>query len=142
AATVVWTSLNNAGFNATQFESLAVHPTDRYFTIGGTQDNGTEFQKPDNSWARGDFGDGGFSLIDRNATNTTNVTMYHTYFNVTHNLIGFARVTSTVCATDGEWVFRGFGFEDTSIGCEGVVRAAPNSGILENDRVLFYAPMA
>src|SRR5262249_8387410 len=85
-----WTSLNNSGFSATQFESLAVHPTDPNFTIGGTQDNGTPFLQPDGvTWTRADFGDGGFSAIDQNATNNTNVTMYHTYFNATNNLVGF-----------------------------------------------------
>ena len=36
-----WTSRNNTQFHATQFQSLALHPTDREFMIGGTQDNGT-----------------------------------------------------------------------------------------------------
>jgi hypothetical protein len=36
-----WTSLNNSTFKATQFMSIAVHPTDPNFSIGGTQDNGT-----------------------------------------------------------------------------------------------------
>ncbi|HEY9233255.1 MAG TPA: hypothetical protein VIS78_13975, partial [Blastocatellia bacterium] len=79
--TSTWASLNNTGFNATQFQSLALHPSDREFMIGGTQDNGTEFKRPDGTWIRTDGGDGGFTLIDQNATNTTNVTMYHTYYN-------------------------------------------------------------
>ena len=41
-----WTVLNNTQYSATQFVSLAVHPTDRNFTIGGTQDNGTNFYQP------------------------------------------------------------------------------------------------
>ena len=32
-------------------------------------------------------GDGGFALIDQSATDTTNVTMYHTFFNGTNNFI-------------------------------------------------------
>ncbi len=36
-----WSSLNNNTFRATQFQSIAVHPIDRNYTIGGTQDNGT-----------------------------------------------------------------------------------------------------
>src|SRR5688572_11940577 len=36
-----WTSLSNTTFSATQFMSVAIHPTDPNFTIGGTQDNGT-----------------------------------------------------------------------------------------------------
>ncbi|MEP6788947.1 MAG: hypothetical protein ABJB40_10985, partial [Acidobacteriota bacterium] len=35
-------TLNNTTMRATQFQSIAVHPTDPNITIGGTQDNGTE----------------------------------------------------------------------------------------------------
>jgi len=38
-----WKDINTKGFSATQFESIAVHPTDKTFSIGGTQDNGTIF---------------------------------------------------------------------------------------------------
>ncbi|NNE65446.1 MAG: hypothetical protein HKN33_02685, partial [Pyrinomonadaceae bacterium] len=38
-----WTSLNNSQFSATQFMSLDLHPTDPNFSLGGTQDNGTNF---------------------------------------------------------------------------------------------------
>ena len=82
-AGLTWTSLNNATFSATQFESLATHPIDRQFMIGGTQDNGTNFLQPNGTWTRADFGDGGFARIDQNAADNTNVTMYHTYFNPT-----------------------------------------------------------
>lgn len=85
-----WTTRNNTGFHATQFQSIAIHPTDREFLIGGTQDNGTEFRQPDGTWTRADGGDGGYSLIDQNAVDTTNVTQYHTYFNTT-TAMGFAR---------------------------------------------------
>ncbi|MCI0348039.1 MAG: DUF11 domain-containing protein [Acidobacteriales bacterium] len=128
AASIAWNSLNTAGFNATQFQSLALHPTDREFLLGGTQDNGTQWKKPDGSWTRADFGDGGFALIDQNAANTTNVTMYHTYFNQTNNIIGFARITNTGNATDGQWNFFGCGGTPNGINC--------------SDNVLFYAPMA
>ena len=90
-----WTSRNNTQFHATQFQSLALHPTDREFMIGGTQDNGTEFKQPDGSWVRTDGGDGGYALIDQNAADVTNVTMYHTYFN-NATQIGFARKLSAV----------------------------------------------
>jgi hypothetical protein len=125
-----WSSINTAGFNATQFESVALHPSDRNFTIGGTQDNGTPFQQPNATWTRADFGDGGFALIDQNAPDTTNVTMYHTYFNQTNNLIGYARVTTTANAHDNGWAFRG---------CNGTTA---NNGFRCADAVLFYAPMA
>jgi uncharacterized repeat protein (TIGR01451 family) len=124
-----WTDLNSKGFSATQFQSLALHPSSRNFTIGGTQDNGTNFRNPAGTWTRIDFGDGGYSLIDQNATDTTNVTMYHTYFNQTNNFIGFARVDSTTSAGDGLWPFFGCGF------------GTPN-GISCSDHVQFYAPMA
>jgi hypothetical protein len=124
-----WSSINTAGFNATQFQSIAVHPTDRNFSIGGTQDNGTNFFQPNATWTRADFGDGGFALIDQSATDTTNVTMYHTYFNQTNNLIGFGRVTLTANAHDNGWGF---------LGCNGTVA---NNGFRCADSVLFYAPM-
>ena len=66
-----WTSINTPGFSATQFESIAVHPTNANFTIGGTQDNGTPMRDGTGAWTRADFGDGGFSAIDQNAANTT-----------------------------------------------------------------------
>ncbi len=89
-----WTSINTAGFSAMQYQSIAVHPTDPNFTIGGTQDNGTQYLNPSNVWSRIDFGDGGFALIDQNAADNVNVTMYHTYFNQT-NAMAFARVLTT-----------------------------------------------
>ena len=76
-----WTSRNNTQFHATQFQSIALHPSDREFMLGGTQDNGTIYKLPDGSWIRTDGGDGGYALIDQNATDVTNVTQYHTYFN-------------------------------------------------------------
>ena len=123
-----WTSLNNNQFSATQFESVAVHPTDPNFSIGGTQDNGTMWYKPAATWTRADFGDGGFSGIDQNATNTTAVTMYHTYFNQQNNVVGYARVTNTANAQDGMWSF---------FGCGGT----PSPGISCSEDPLFYAPL-
>jgi uncharacterized repeat protein (TIGR01451 family) len=134
-AGVDWTSLNNAGFSATQFESLALHPADRNFMIGGTQDNGTEFMRPDGTWTRADFGDGGYALIDQNAADTTNVTMYHTYFQQTGVQIGLARVTTTANASDNNWTFLG---ASTPPGGS----CASNNNINCNDAVLFYPPMA
>jgi hypothetical protein len=128
---VTWVSKNNSGFSATQFQSVAVHPTDRNFLIGGTQDNGTQWQKADGSWFRVDYGDGGYALIDQNAADTTNVTMYHTYFNQAGGLLGFARVITTGCASDdgniSNWAFRGAGYTDPTIGC-GNVAIAANTG--------------
>ena len=126
---LTWASKSVAGYNATQFVSIAVHPSDFFFTIGGTQDNGTEFLQPSNVWTRADFGDGGFALIDQNAANTTTVTMYHTYFNQS-NAKGYARVLTTVNATDNGWSFFGCGFAGSIA-----------NGMVCSGATLFYAPM-
>lgn len=130
-----WTSLNTTGLNATQFQSLALHPIDPNYAIGGTQDNGTERMKTDGTWTRTDYGDGGYALIDQSATNTTNVRQYHTYYNQAspgspaNALMGFGTTTSSTA-------FENWGF----LGCNG---GASNNGISCNDSaVLFYAPMA
>ncbi len=124
-----WTSINTSGFSATQFMSVATHPIDPNFTIGGTQDNGTNWYKPNATWARADYGDGGFALIDQNAVDNTNVTMYHTYYNSTNVLLAIARVTTTANATDGGWI---------AYGCGGNL----SNGIGCANTVLFYAPIA
>ncbi|MBI5473338.1 MAG: T9SS type A sorting domain-containing protein [Ignavibacteriae bacterium] len=126
-----WTSLNSTGFSATQFQSIALHPTNSLFTIGGTQDNGTEWRKPDGSWTRADYGDGGYALIDQNAPDDVNVTMYHTYFNQT-NAMGYAQVLTTLNASDDLWGFYGCGF----------LGAIPNGMTCSATAILFYAPMA
>jgi hypothetical protein len=135
-----WINLNNSTFSATQFSDIATHPTDRNFTLAGTQDNGTPLLRSDGTWFRSDFGDGGFSLIDRNATNTTNVTMYHTYFNSRTALIATARTTQTPCANEGRWSFRGAPAVDPTPGCDGEPSEL-NNGLLLTDNVNFYAPM-
>lgn len=128
-AGVDWSVLNNSQYSATQFMSLALHPTDPNFTIGGTQDNGTNFYRPNATWFRADFGDGGYSVIDQNATDTTNVRMYHTYFN-NGGLQGYGTVSSTGAAADNGWSFRGCQDENTT-----------TNGITCNGTTLFYAPM-
>src|SRR5436190_10390767 len=133
---------NTSTFSATQFQSIAVHPTDPNFSIGGTQDNGTNFFRPNRTWHRIDFGDGGYALIDQNATNTENVTMYHTYFNETGVLIGFGRVLKTSCATEAQWSFNGAYTPpiDPTVHCDGTTDTF--NGISLSDPVNFYAPMA
>ncbi|MDQ2747291.1 MAG: hypothetical protein M3T96_08535, partial [Acidobacteriota bacterium] len=126
---VNWTSLNNTTFSATQFTSLALHPSDRNYLIGGTQDNGTEFLAPDGlTWVRSDGGDGGFTVIDQTSPSITNVTAYHTYFNSTNTQIGFSRATTTDTNGDPNW--------GGLLGCGGTA-----NGINCADSVLFYAPM-
>lgn len=122
-----WVSLNNTTFRATQFTGLAVHPIDPNFTIGGTQDNGTNFYRPDATWFRADFGDGGYAVIDQSALNNVVVNMYHTYFNA-GTLKGYGFTNNGVNPTEGTWLFRG---------CNGVA----GNGIPCGGSVLFYAPL-
>ncbi|MGH9828333.1 MAG: WD40/YVTN/BNR-like repeat-containing protein, partial [Blastocatellia bacterium] len=126
-----WQSLNTPGFSATQFQSIAVHPTDPNFFIGGTQDNGSLVFDSNRDWRQIDFGDGGYTLIDQNATNTKKVLMYHTYFNVPGTFLAFATIGSPISASAGNWTVLGCGSGATSngIGCS-------------DTAVLFYAPMA
>ena len=129
ATPIVWTTLNNTSFGATQFQSLALHPLDRNYLLGGTQDNGTQFLAPDGiTWVRSDGGDGGFAVIDKNSPSVNSVTAYHTYFNSTNRQIGFSRALTT--EPNGDPIWTGL------LGCGG----APN-GINCADPVLFYAPM-
>ena len=129
-----WVSMNNSEFSATQFQGVALHPYDRFFLMGGTQDNGTNCLAPDGTtWSHCRDGDGGYAIIDDNAQDTTNVLMYHTFFNQTNNQIGYERAASTAANADGQlsgWTFRG---------CSGTTA---NNGFRCADNVLFYAPMA
>jgi hypothetical protein len=131
ATPIVWTTLNNTTFSATQFMGIALHPLDRHYMLGGTQDNGTEFLAPDGvTWVRSDGGDGGFAVIDQNAPNINTVNAYHTYFNQTNTQIGYIRATAT--DTNGDPIWSGFR------GCQS---GTSNNGIVCADPVLFYAPM-
>ncbi len=124
-----WTSLNNGSYSATQFMSVAIHPTDPNFTIGGTQDNGTEMLRFDGTWRRTDFGDGGYAAIDQSSS-ATGATMYHTYYNSNAaggSVMGYA-FSEDVNAFEN-WSFRG---------CQ---IAGTGNGITCTDSVLFYAPL-
>lgn len=120
-----WSSRNTAGLSAAQYQSLAMHPFDQNFTIGGTQDNGTHWFQPSAAWTRADFGDGGNTVIDQNTASNTVVTMYHTYFNQRNGLVGYARVLNTASAFDGNWAFFGNNA----------------NGILLSENPRFYAPL-
>jgi hypothetical protein len=143
-----WTNLN-ATLNTLQFESIAVHPSDRNLMIGGTQDNGTQYQQSSaGNWRNAEGGDGGYSLIDQSATDTTNVIMYHTFFNVRNDQVGFDRAVTTTCLPNKNfWPTRGSGFltgadaEQTSLSCDGTADYLHN-GLSVTDNMLFYAPMA
>ncbi|HWX40939.1 MAG TPA: hypothetical protein VN345_07295 [Blastocatellia bacterium] len=127
-----WASLNNSGFNATQFQSLALHPVDPNFLIGGTQDNGTEIFGSDRNWVHGDFGDGGFAVMDQNSADTSDLVLYHTYFNVIGTLTGFSRSTSLSSAVPNGWKF--FGCQSDGVSSNGIN--------CDDSAVEFYAPLA
>ena len=145
AAGTAWLNQNINPLGTLQFQSLAVHPTDRDLTIGGTQDNGTEAQQTTSgNWISAEGGDGGFALIDQSATNLVNVTMYHTFFNIKNLQIGFDRIINTSClAIKDSWPTRGAfgGVNDPTPACDGTAFYIQN-GINIADNVLFYAPMA
>ena len=127
-----WQTLNNIDFSATQFQGLALHPFDRNFLMGGTQDNGTICWAANGTVSHCRDGDGGYAVIDDNAQDTFNVLMYHTFFNQTNSQIGFERASNTLANADGQlsgWTFRG---------CSGTTS---NNGFRCADNVLFYAPM-
>ena len=106
--------------------SLALHPTDRYFTIGGTQDNGTNFFNQTKPGPTPKAATAGTPQIDQNAPNNTNVTMYHTFFNQT-NAMGYSRSTNA----GNTW--GGFGCGFGGFTANGMTCAAT--------AILFYAPM-
>ena len=127
-----WQQLNTVEFSATQFQGLALHPYDRNFLMGGTQDNGTICWSATGTVSHCRDGDGGYAVIDDNAQDTFNVLMYHTFFNQTNSQIGFERASNTLANADGQlsgWTFRG---------CSGT---NSNNGFRCADNVLFYAPM-
>ncbi|HKQ08386.1 MAG TPA: hypothetical protein VJ464_24920 [Blastocatellia bacterium] len=67
----------NRGLTLTQFTSLAIHPNDPAISLGGTQDNGTQWRNVrDNSWYEVFSGDGGrvvFNPLDPNVAFITYV---------------------------------------------------------------------
>ncbi len=121
ASGVTWTSLNPA-LPITQFQSIALHPTDPNILIGGTHDNGTNRHTGTVGWNQIAGGDGGFALIDQSNPSV----MYHTFFN------GTGQITPHVSLNGGlSWQF---------IGCDECT--ATPGGFNPTDRVKFYAPMA
>jgi len=149
AGATTWTNLNSSPLNTLQFESIAVHSTNQFLMIGGTQDNGTEFQQTSSgNWSNAEGGDGGYCLIDQSASDTRFVAMYHTFFNQQNNQIGFDRSVDSNCLpVKNFWPTRGIGFvgggdsEDTTLTCDGTASYLHN-GLSLTDNVLFYAPMA
>ena len=121
ATNVTWTSLN-PNLHLTQFQSIALHPTDPNILIGGTQDNGTLRHTGAMEWNQIAGGDGGFALIDQSNPSV----MYQTFFNST----GY--ISPRLSLNGGQsWQF---------IGCD---ECATTPGEFNpTDRVKFYAPMA
>lgn len=120
-----WANQNNTTLKATQFQSIAVHPTDADITIGGTQDNGTNMLLTGGTtWLHAVDGDGGFSMIDQ----STPTTMYTTFFNQAGSQIGYSR--SLTGGTFGSWSF---------LGCSG---SGTTNGITCTNAVNFYCPTA
>jgi hypothetical protein len=131
-AGVTWASSNTAGLHATQYQSIALHPIDPNFTIGGTQDNGTHMLKPDGSFTRIAGGDGGYTMIDQTATTNANAVLYHTFFNQT-NAQAISRNDNGNAATELNWIDYGCGFGGVTANglvCAGITNC------------LFYAPTA
>lgn len=127
ANTVVWKSLN-PNLNITQFQSIALHPTNPNFVMGGTQDNGTNIFTGSLSWDLTRGGDGGFALIDQSNPQV----LYHTFFNQNNSGGQRAQIGPEISLNGGTtWSRRG------CFGCtafQGTFNPA--------DRVSFYAPMA
>ena len=127
ANTVVWRSLN-PNLSITQFQSLALHPTNPNFVIGGTQDNGTNIFTGSLSWRLTRGGDGGFALVDQSNPQV----LYHTFFNQSSSGGQRAQIGPEISLNGGNtWLRRG------CFGC-----SAFPGGFNPADRVSFYAPMA
>lgn len=70
----------NATINVSQFNGIAVHPTNVDFAIGGTQDNGNQRYVGTPVWSDRTAGDGGFNLIRRDAPSQVLSAHYNAYF--------------------------------------------------------------
>ena len=129
-----WTDLNT-NLAITQFQSVALHPSDTSKVLGGTQDNGTDLHDPavatPSAWFHSDDGDGGQSLIDQSIPDF----VFHTYFNQATSLMGPAIDLSISGGETGpsNWFFAGayFGYGPYYY-----------NGMQPGDRVSFYAPLA
>ncbi len=78
---ILWTDLNGTGaagttgLQITQFNGIALHPTDPAIAYGASQDNGTEKTTGAQAWTHIGSGDGGFVRVDCSSP----ATVYHTY---------------------------------------------------------------
>ena len=127
ANTVTWRNLN-ANLSITQFQTIALHPTNPNFVIGGTQDNGTNIFRGSLTWQHSRGGDGGFTLIDQSNPQV----LYHTFFNQNNSNGQRAQIGPEISLNGGNiWLRRG------CFGC-----STQQGNFNPADRVGFYAPMA
>lgn len=127
-----WLPLNT-NLAITQFQSVALHPSNRGIVLGGTQDNGSNilnsaFQPPP-KWFHSDGGDGGQALIDQ----STPARMFHTYFNSSGFFMGPAKNTGGGGGGPASWDF---------VGSYAGYGPGYYNGMNPYDPVSFYAPMA
>ncbi len=118
--TATWSNLN-AGLSITQFQTIALHPTDPNIVLGGTQDNGTNRRTTGNVWANIAEGDGGFAYIDQSNPQV----VYQTFQRLPRS---FGPLLSTTGGTNL-----------TPAGCQMCTATAGNMN--PNDRLGFYAPL-
>jgi uncharacterized protein (TIGR03437 family) len=127
ASQMGWQNLNQT-LNTVQFQSVALHPVDINFLLGGTQDNGSNRFTGDPSWTRVASGDGGFALIDQSNPSI----VYHSFQNNSQSGTTTASFGPRVSFNGGDtWFERG---------CRNCT-AGPGR-MNPTDRVGFYAPMA
>lgn len=124
AATVAWRSLNQT-LSITQFQAIALHPTNPGIIIGGTQDNGTNRTLGQASWDNVAEGDGGFPYIDQSNPNI----FWQTYQNT----------SSATASNFGPRVSNDQGLTWTNRRCRNCEARA--GGFNPTDRVNFFAPL-
>lgn len=107
-----WININS-NLSLTQFQSIAVHPTDPNVSAGGTQDNGSLLFSGNNSWQMVFGGDGGIAQIDQNRPNIVYVNTQSSFLKGPFRSEQGGRLNT-------------------------FTRAA--NGISQSDRALFYAP--
>ena len=127
ASQMGWQNLNQT-LNTVQFQSVALHPVDMNFLLGGTQDNGSNRFTGDSAWTRVAGGDGGFALIDQSNPSI----VYHSFQNNSQ--------AGTTTASFGPRVSFNGGDTWFERGCRNCT-AGPGR-MNPTDRVGFYAPMA
>jgi photosystem II stability/assembly factor-like uncharacterized protein len=108
-----WVNCNRT-LGVTQFFSVALHPTDSSFLLGGNQDNGTERYEGRLGWPQVVGGDGGPSVVEWDSPN-----IYYTTYVQLRNL---AKWDDGVYVGDvtGPWT------SDRADWCNGALIADPN----------------